>query len=63
MISDGREGRFGFGPSPDGGFVRKNPNLELAAGKFAKIVERIIITHTSQESELLVTNDLKLMTE
>lgn len=55
MVEEAFSGTFGFGLSVDGGFVRQLPQLELVSGNFAKNVESVIISHTSDEADMFTS--------
>jgi carboxylesterase type B len=57
-IKAAQEGTFGFGPSPDGKFVRQLPQLELASGNHVKGIESIIVTHVSDEAQIFTRKDV-----
>jgi carboxylesterase type B len=53
------EATFAFGPSPDGGFVRQLPQLELVTGNFAKQVDTLVVSHVTKESNMFLSNGNK----
>lgn len=53
------EGKFGFGPAPDGNFVRQTPALELASGNYDKNVESLILSHVSDEASGFIVDPVK----
>jgi carboxylesterase type B len=55
MVEEAFPGTFGFGLSVDGGFVRQLPQLELVSGHFAKNVESVIVSHTSDEADMFTS--------
>lgn len=50
-------GAYSFGPVPDGSYVRQLPMLEWAQGNIWP-VEKVIMSHTSQETRLSVNTDI-----
>ncbi|KAF1987591.1 alpha/beta-hydrolase [Aulographum hederae CBS 113979] len=54
IISSAPDGSFGFGPSPDGAWVRQMPSLEFATGNYWKNLSSILITHVRDEAKLFV---------
>ncbi|KAF2665150.1 alpha/beta-hydrolase [Microthyrium microscopicum] len=55
VVDDAPGGTFGFGPSPDGAWVRQLPQLELLTGNYWKNMTAIISSHTTTEAEMFVT--------
>jgi carboxylesterase type B len=55
MVDEAFSGTFGFGLSVDGGFVRQLPQLELVSGNFARNVESLIVSHTSDEADMFTS--------
>ncbi|KAL1900444.1 hypothetical protein Cpir12675_000911 [Ceratocystis pirilliformis] len=58
LLQTHHPGSFALGPSPDGSYIRQLPALEIALGRFWPI-ESIITTHTSEESILFVSGQVR----
>jgi carboxylesterase type B len=53
-ISSQPDGKFGFGPTTDGTFVRQLPALEFASGNYDKNVESLVLSHVADEAGMFV---------
>lgn len=59
VVNQVPEGSFGFGPSPDGKWVRQLPQLELLTGNYYKNIDSLIVSHMTQEADNFVSKDPK----
>ncbi|KAK8216046.1 Alpha/Beta hydrolase protein [Phyllosticta capitalensis] len=59
LIKSATDGAFNIGPSADGDFIRQLAPLEFASGNYWKGIESLIISHTSDESELFVDGHIQ----
>jgi carboxylesterase type B len=63
VVTDLPDGSFGFGPSPDGTFVRQLPQLELLTGNYFKRIDSLIVSHMTREADNFVSKDPKRATD
>ncbi|KAF1985344.1 alpha/beta-hydrolase [Aulographum hederae CBS 113979] len=59
IIGSAIPGTFGFGPAADGAWVRQLPLLEFASGNYWKKMNKILITHVSNEVSIFVPQSVR----
>lgn len=62
LNSEGTDGAFAVGPTPDGSFIRQLAVLEYASGNFHRI-DSLILSHTAAESVLFVDGHVQTDSE
>lgn len=58
VINSAPSDTFGWGPVPDGSWIRQSPALEFATGHYWRDIDSLIISHVSNEGQVFVDPDI-----